>query len=141
MFQFLFQCVKNFGIPNGLIIYTRIKLIRTGKIFLPGLEHPVYFRQNTSDVHTFREIFLRKEYSIKLPLNFSPTLIIDAGANIGFTSLFFLKQFLSAKIISLEPDQNNFELLKKNTSGYSRVIPLQAALWNKEGSIEIMNKG
>lgn len=141
MFWFLNQCVKRFGIFSGLIIYLHIKILKTGKISIPGLNQPVYFRPKSSDVHTFREIFLREEYAINHNDNFTPKIIIDAGANIGFTSLFFAKRYPTVRIISLEPDQKNFELLKKNTLGYQNITPIQAALWNKKGTIEIMDRG
>lgn len=141
MFWFLNQCVKRFGIFSGLTVYLHIKIFKTGKISIPGLNQPVYFRPKSSDVHTFREIFLREEYAIKLPDNVIPKIIIDAGANIGFTTLFFAKCYPTARIISLEPDQKNFELLKKNTLGYPNITPILAALWNKKGTIEIMDRG
>src|SRR5688572_17981519 len=128
MFSFLLQCLKNFGFLSGLVIYTQIKILKTGKVSIPGLAHPIYFRPNSSDVHTFREIFLRQEYAIQLPAAIKPQVIIDAGANVGFTTLFFLKRYPNAKILSLEPDNQNYELLKRNTSGYSGVTPIQAAL-------------
>ena len=117
------------------------KIFNTGKARIPGLQHPYFFRPNTSDINTFREVFLREEYAINLPKNFNPLNIIDAGANIGFTTLFFTKQYPEARIISLEPDQSNFNLLKRNTSGYEKIIALQVALWSKKGFIEVKDKG
>ncbi len=139
MFNFIQQCVRNFGFFPGLIIYLRIKILKSNKFFIPGLKHPIYLRPRTSDVHTFREIFLRNEYSISVPGK--TQVIIDAGANIGFTTLFFTKRYPAAKILSLEPDRDNFELLKKNTSHYTNITPIQSALWNKEGFIEVTDKG
>ena len=139
MFTFISQCIKNFGFLPGLVIYFQIKILKKGKISIPGLSHSVYLRPHTSDVHTFREIFLRQEYNITLSQN--PQFIIDAGANIGFTTLYFSRRYPATKILSLEPDQGNFEILKKNTAHYQNITPIQAALWNKEGSIEITDKG
>ena len=141
MFAFIFQCIKNFGFLHGLLIYLDIKLFKSGKFFLPGLNQPIYFRPRSVDVHTFREIFLRNEYDIKLPSTNSPTVIIDAGANIGFTTLFFAKKYPMATIFSLEPNQENFELLTRNTSRYPNIKPIQAALWDKIGTIEILDNG
>ena len=141
MFQFIFLCLKNFGLLLGLIIYLRIKILKAGKINIPGLIHPIHFRAGSSDIHTFREIFLRAEYDIKLPDSHLPKIIIDAGANIGFTTLFLSKQYPTAKIFSLEPNGENYELLKKNTIGYPNIYPIQSALWNTSGTIEILDKG
>jgi FkbM family methyltransferase len=139
MFSFLKLCIKNFGFGSGLLIYLRLKILKNNSVNIPGLPEPVYLRTGTSDLHTFREIFLREEYSIKFPL--VAKTIIDAGANIGFTTLFFHRAYPSAKIVSLEPDSENFKTLKQNTSGYQNLYPLQAALFNRVGEIKIVDEG
>ncbi len=141
MFGFLLNCIKNFGLASGLRVYLQVKVFKSGKFILPGFVQSIFFRPHTSDVHTFREIFLREEYALAASVISNPKTIIDAGANIGFTTLFFTKRYPNARIISLEPDKANFEYLKKNTIGYSHITPLQAALWNKKGAIEIKDKG
>ncbi len=138
MFQFFFLCLKKFGWTYGLPIYLRVKVVKSKKIFLPGLNQPIYYRPNTADIDTFREIFFREEYAVSVT---NPIVIIDAGANIGFTSLFFAKQHPSATIFSLEPDKENFNYLKRNSINTPRIKPIQAALWNKEGTIEVVDKG
>lgn len=139
MLQFIVLCIKNFGFLSGISVYIQIKITKSGRIYLPGLKHPVYLRPDTSDVHTFREIFLRQEYDISF--SGTPQVIIDAGANIGFTTLFFTKRYPTAKIFSLEPDSENFKILKNNTRVYKNITSIQAALWNKKGTIEIKDKG
>jgi FkbM family methyltransferase len=139
MFSFLKLCIKNFRFGSGLVIYLKLKVFNGTSINIPGLPEQVYLRAHTSDIHTFREIFLREEYSIKLP--FTPKTIVDAGANIGFTTLFFHRLYPSAKIVSLEPDSGNFKILKQNTSGYPNLYPLQSALFNRVGEIKIVDEG
>jgi FkbM family methyltransferase len=139
MFSFLKLCIKNFGLVSGFLVYLKLKLLKSNSISLPVLLHPIYLRPTTSDLHTFREIFLREEYSMKLP--FIPKTIIDAGANIGFTTLFFHRAYPSAKIVSLEPDGENFKILKQNTSGNPNLYPLQSALFNRVGEIKIVDEG
>ena len=46
-----------------------------------------------------------------------------------------------AKIIAIEPEQSNFELLKENTSPYPNIIPVQAALWNRNEEINLVDPG
>jgi FkbM family methyltransferase len=139
MFSFLKLCINNFGFGSGLIIYLRLKVFKNNRVNIPGLPEPVYLRTGTSDLHTFREIFLREEYSIKLP--FTPKTIIDAGANVGFTTLFFHRAYPTAKIVSLEPDADNFRLLEQNTTGYQNIHPHQHALFNRIGEIKIVDEG
>ncbi len=141
MLYFLITCLQNFDLTSGLSVYLEMKVFKTERIKLPELAHPFYYRKNSVDQHTFREIFLRKEYDIKAILNFQPKVIVDAGANIGFTTLFFLREFNPSLIISLEPDGSNFKLLRKNTEQYSCIIPVQKALWNEDGVVEISDEG
>lgn len=62
----------------------------------------------------FKEIFLSKEYNFDSS-NRSPK-IIDCGANIGMTILFFKKLFPNCSIIAFEPNPYAFELLKRNVT-------------------------
>lgn len=48
-------------------------------------------------------------------LHIEPEFIIDIGANIGIATVYMKTLFPKAKIISIEPDVQNFECLKKNT--------------------------
>jgi FkbM family methyltransferase len=141
MLYFLITCIRNFGLINGLSVYLEMKLLKTGRVTLHGLAYPLYYRKNSVDQHTFREIFLRREYDIKGKLDFKPKVIVDAGANIGFTTLFFLLEFNPSLIISLEPDSRNFALLQKNTQHYPSITPVQKALWHKERLVEISDEG
>lgn len=141
MLKFLVSCLRSFGLFRGFVIYFRIKILKSDSFKIPGLPNPIYFRPGTVDISTFREIFLRKEYALDLPESFKPKLIIDAGANIGFTTLFFLNRYPGSTIISLEPDPGNFKLLKKNSAGYSGLRPIQKALWHHEGFIEVFDQG
>jgi FkbM family methyltransferase len=74
-------------------------------------------------------------------LNISPKVIIDAGANIGLASIYFANKFPEAKIIALEPEKSNFELLSENVKYYTNIIPIQNALWHKNEVIELVDPG
>jgi len=99
----------------------------------------LFLRNNTSDFATFEQIFINKEYSINF--NFEPKVILDCGANVGFAAIFFKNIFPDAKIISIEPDSSNFNLLKLNTKDYQRVSCLNGAIWNKDTNLVIKDLG
>ncbi len=44
-------------------------------------------------------------------------LIVDASANIGAAAVFFAYKFPKARVIAIEPDPANFQLLTANTAG------------------------
>ena len=93
--------------------------------------HPVFVRRNTTDMWTFDQIFVDHEYRCIDHLTNVRT-IVDAGANVGYSSAYFLTQFPQARIIAIEPDQANFEALQRNLAPWGdRVTCLNAALWSK----------
>jgi FkbM family methyltransferase len=139
MFWFFRKCIQKFGIAGGLSVYAQLKLVRQPVVNLPGYPHPIHYRPGTADLTTFREIFLREEYKLDLP--FQPEVIIDAGANIGFTSLYFSHRYPEATIFSLEPEPENFLLLQKNAGHNPNIKALQSALWYEETTIEIADRG
>src|SRR5438477_12484313 len=89
----------------------------------PALKHPVYLRFGTTDAWVFKEVLLDSEYDFLPPI--SPKVIVDAGANIGLSSIFFANKFPEATIYALEPEESNFQLLEKNASAYPRIRPLK----------------
>lgn len=142
MFYFLQRCIRNFGVVNGLRIYWQVKVSKQGSFNLPGLAQSTYLRQGTIDLHTFREIFLREEYNLQNHSIISaPRYIIDAGANIGFTSIYFHQRYPQAQIVSLEPDSGNYQYLAKNTDSISLIHPLQKALWHADGPVQLQDEG
>ena len=108
------------------------------QLSLPGYRAPILARPGSSDLPTFEKVFVDQEYNFELP-GFQPRLIIDAGANVGYASLFFAHRFPAAQIISIEPEGANFQLLKANTAAYPNIRPVQAALWNRPTRLAIAN--
>ena len=69
----------------------------------------------------------------------NPIRIIDAGANVGYTTAFFLNMYPNADIFSIEPSGLNFCILKKNISNnnFSTVTLEMAALWHKKAKLQV----
>jgi len=101
--------------------------------------HSVSIRLNSSDLATFTKVFLNREYEI--PLAKEPKVIIDAGANVGYASAFFAVRYPAAKIIAIEPEAANFQLLKQNTAAFPNVTAIQAALWPTSGQVNLLDPG
>lgn len=104
-----------------------------------GLPFPIYLRLNSSDVPTYEDLFAKGDYgfSVQKP----PKTIVDAGANIGLASVIFANRWPDATIIAIEPEASNFDLLKKNVAPYGNVHPVNAALWNQTGEIDVIDTG
>lgn len=67
-------------------------------------------------------------------------LIIDAGANIGASAVWFSLQYPQAQIVCFEPDAANFKLLEMNTSGLP-VDLYQAAVGSVDGAVDLYDPG
>lgn len=89
---------------------------------------PIHLRQNTSDLDVFNQVILSREYRIDEVSN--PQFIIDAGANIGLTSLYYHKEYPSARIFAVAMEAGNYDLLKKNTEQISNISAVNKALWS-----------
>jgi FkbM family methyltransferase len=107
------------------------------KFTLDGFKHPVFIRPGTTDVEVMQQVLLDNEYDFNLPT--VPKVIVDAGSNIGLAAVYLATVFPNATIFALEPERSNFELLVRNTEGYSRIKALNAALWNVEGQINLLD--
>ena len=103
------------------------------------LKHPIQLRIPSSDVPTYRQVFIDQEYAFHTET--APEAIIDAGANIGLASVYFANKYPDARIIAIEPEQSNFDLLKENTAPYPNITAVQAALWNRNEEINLIDPG
>jgi len=68
-------------------------------------------------------------------------LIIDAGANIGASSIYLATLCPDGLVVALEPEAKNFELLLKNTKQCKNVTALQCALAEKTKRVRIIDPG
>lgn len=76
-----------------------------------------------------------KKHSYYVDLDTQTPTIIDAGANIGTSALYFHKLYPKAKIISIEPNPRNLEFLKQNLNDndITNVTIVPKALVGKDG--------
>lgn len=101
----------------------------------PGFPHRIHLRLKTTDMSAYSEILLRGLYDFELP--FTPKTVVDAGANIGMASIYFAHRYPEAKIVAIEAEGANFDMLAKNVRPYSQITPVHAALWNRDGEISV----
>lgn len=82
--------------------------------------------QRFSDRLVFEQIFSLGEYAIVLSMlrynnGSDSAVIIDAGANVGYTSLFFCENLENPTIFAVEPSAENGAVFQKNTSAFQNV--------------------
>lgn len=130
-----------FGL-KGLWMASRSRMTKEAfevLVSTPSVPAPLHLRVRSTDISTFSEVILRSEYDWKFPKE--PRFIIDAGANIGLSAVFFAHKYPSATVVAVEPEPRNFEVLKKNTAPYPNIIPVQAALWGGNLDLSITDPG
>jgi len=105
--------------------------LRRGKV-------PFFFRTHSSDLDVAGQIFFNREYGVLDNLN-PPGLIVDAGANIGAASMYFLLQFPDARCICIEPDSRNVAVLRRNLAMFAdRVKVFHGALWGHPADLKVV---
>jgi len=98
----------------------------------------LHYRAGTSDEGVIDDVFTKRSYDLRrlgrtpaqhrradilafLEREQSKTgkrpLIIDAGANICATPIYFFSEFPTSRIVAIEPDAANFELMRRNVEG------------------------
>ncbi|MBI5041737.1 MAG: FkbM family methyltransferase [Gammaproteobacteria bacterium] len=141
MGSFAAEYLRLLGV-RGLVSAATAKLRHQPVMFRvrrPGLKHEFFVRIPSSDVLTYRQVFAEREYAfdVRRP----PRVIIDAGANVGLTSIFFANQYPDARIIAIEPEPFNYAMLVKNVAPYPNVTPVQGAIWSANIDIDLFDPG
>lgn len=139
------RAFKTFGNVLGVqgfwkaaaVHFTRKPVVLPARI--EGISQPVYLRIPSSDLKVFEQVVLHREYM--LASQRQPAFIVDAGANIGLASVLFATQFPHARILALEPEKNNFDLMVKNVAPYPNVIPVRGALWSETTDLDVIDPG
>lgn len=119
---------KKTGIPSSGEFKLHSKLVG----------RPLICRGGTSDIDVFKHVFVLGEYAaIELP---DRGLIIDCGANVGFSTVYFLERFPHVRVVAVEPDPDNFRMLERNTRSYGeRCTCLQAGVWPEPTSLRVVD--
>ncbi|MEY3499837.1 MAG: hypothetical protein RL308_1506 [Bacteroidota bacterium] len=95
-------------------------------------------KRSASDAQVFEQIIELEEYSPLIDIfkerNISPLTMIDAGANVGLTCLYFKAHFPTISIIALEPSEDNFERLARNIeiNQLSEITLIKKGLWSSQ---------
>lgn len=93
-------------------------------------QFPLHCRLNSSDPYVFYQVFMEQEYAVLRDLK-NVRLIIDCGANVGYSAAYFLTLYPEAQLIAVEPDSANFAILQQNMKPYGdRVKVHMAGIWS-----------
>jgi FkbM family methyltransferase len=111
--------------------------------FGEGNTLPFAFRdQSTGDRGVIQQIFVNRDYDLTRLTRFKDItaeyqrildsgktpLIIDCGANIGASPIWFARSFPKAQVFAVEPEEHNFEILCFNCRQYANITCRKAAI-------------
>lgn len=98
---------------------------------------PLICRANSSDRDVFAQMFILREYDCLTEVK-PPRLIIDGGANVGYSSAYFLSRYPTAKVLAVEPDTRNFKQLQRNLAPFGeRAQLLEAGIWSHRANLVV----
>jgi FkbM family methyltransferase len=104
-------------------------------------------KRPSSDLNVFAQIFKYNEYKPLVDCfkdnfsNESKLNIIDAGSNIGLTSVYLNTFFPNSKFIVIEPDSSNFETMSFNLkeNKVHNVVKVKGGIWSKNTNLKIIS--
>jgi len=90
---------------------------------------------------TYDEIWVKQIYKFETDNN--SALIIDCGANVGLSVIYWKYLYPESRIIAFEPDPKIFQLLQSNISefDYKNIELQQAAVWISNGELLFLPDG
>jgi len=99
------------------------------------------YLDSASLLFIYDEIFNKQIYNFKTDRK-SP-VIIDAGANIGLSVIYFKLKFPEAQITAFEPDEEVFSVLKNNMAsfGFKGLSLIKKGLWKEETTLTFNSEG
>lgn len=127
--NYFFKLKFYLGLSNAIKVYWQ-KFFKSNKISINFIKYPFTLRYNDpADWQIFNEVILKRSYmgfynDKSLKLN-----ILDLGGNIGLAAISFLSEFPNCTVISIEPEEANFNILLQNVAAYKeRSIAIKAAV-------------
>src|SRR5262245_9698285 len=115
-----------------------------------------FFRKGSSDEDVIQQAFTQRHYDLswlspsrhaelmtfveKRAADGARPLVVDAGANIGASPVFFACSLRNAKIVAIEPDAANVQVMRKNVEGLDIEV-VQGALASAAGRSKVTDPG
>ncbi len=121
---------------------------------LPGFGD-IGVRPGSSDLDVVRQVFRERSYDIAAyPQNArvqqrlaailaagQVPVIIDAGANIGASSIWFAANHPSARVLAVEPDPRNAACCRANCADRPGITVVEAAIGSTPGTVSLWDPG
>jgi len=94
----------------------------------------VQLRTFSGDLFVLHEIFVSDCYALPSVLSDRVRVVVDLGANVGLTTLYYARRFPEARFVCVEPDPENARLLRANVACLGeQAMVLEAAVSDVAG--------
>lgn len=124
----------------ALFLFSKVAGIKPiVRVYVSGIKRSVRLRVGTTDISTYLQVLVQRQYEFDKPED--PRFIIDAGANIGLASVYFANRYPHAKIVALEPEASNYQMLCRNSAPYPQITPVRAAVWRDNEYLLLFDPG
>ncbi|MBS9523275.1 FkbM family methyltransferase [Litoribacter alkaliphilus] len=103
---------------------------------------PFRYHHAASFVNTYMEIYQDEIYKFNPKIK-SGGVILDCGANMGLSVMYFSKNYPKHQIIAFEPEKAIFEVLEENVEKFklNNVTLHQKAVWTEETELTFSTDG
>lgn len=117
------------------------RALRLGRLPHTNSERTIVFRDSTrlsyrlnrGDIQAIREVWLGETYFPPFPFERFDT-VVDLGANIGFTSVYYARRCGTRFVVAVEPSAENARLLRKNLAQNDvAAVVLEVAVGDHDG--------
>lgn len=117
------------------------KMVRYVPTTLTFYKKKIKIVDSLTFLSSYYEIFKNNIY--QFPKGKGNCTIIDCGANIGLSTIYFKMNYPESTIVAFEPDPHIFEVLKDNISafGYKSVTCKNEAVSNKDNVLDFRLEG
>ena len=132
--------VYRLGVKEGIGTVRRFLTASSRELIearVPGTDRTVWVRGQSSDRRCYDQVFIRDDYGLRYTGD--PKLIVDGGANVGYSTVYFATRFPNATVVAVEPEPSNVDLLRRNVAGLPNVDVVEGALWPSHGALAIAN--
>lgn len=118
-----FRGVAYQGADQSVVVRTRA----TGNVEL-------HIRPRTSDAAVLWDTFHEQFHLPPIALPANP-VVVDLGANVGYTAVHFAKRYAGATVVAVEMDGGNCAAARRHVEQVAGCRLMHAAVWSSDGSV------
>lgn len=111
----------------------------------------LYVRLGNSDLAVAQQVFLARQYDLgpgltdvlrdecrRIRRAGEVPVIVDAGANVGYSAVYFAELLPESLVVAIEPAADSFATLMTNIAGLANIDARNAALWTDDQGVTLV---